>query len=868
MRALFAVVLLIGASVSISSAQSVPQQILYPELSGEALMTQIRAAYKPASVYSYDTARDSMFARVYNVSGVVTCVYTGDTMNIPYGYPTPRTLANANVPMFNTEHVFPQSMGAEFGNANSDMHHLMPVRGDANSSRSNTLFGYVSTANVTKWWGENGSQTTTPSGDLSVWSRAYSDIAFEPRDASKGNIARAAFYFYTMYTTETTTSDDPLFFAKMKDALRAFHNADPVDALEYSRTQHIARMQGNKPNPFIIDTTLVRRIYFSDGTYTPPPPDPETPTSVTIAFDDASAKSVSGYALGTLTSGGLTWSLSEALIGSDVSDMKNGTRSVRVRHSQTVNTILELVTNRDDGIGTVSFAYARSNFSGDRTGISPTIVLDVATGDRWVQVGESISLAGVDALTTASFSVQEPGPSRIRIRSISGDSGKRFNIDDIVITPYADETEDLAVPIANTPGWRLLSSPIATTYAAFLAPVWTQGATGSDAPAGGANVFRYSPAAGFVPVTALSDPLAPGEGFAYYHFNDDNYDGTPNTAASLLDVSGAKPAGVVTLSVASADTARYVLLGNPFSVAMDVDDVVRTGGAMDVVQVWDPAEARYKARSAGVGDFDGRLAPFQGFWTRVGAQQSGSFRFDRAAITSGSVFYGKERPAPVLEFTICESHRDDVTNCESRRSDRTYISFHPEGEIGADAYDAPKLPSLEADHPLVSTLVGGTPHHIQFLPWMLTEPVEIPLRITGADPSRIRLEMNAEALPAHLTAELVGDVVVIMPSTTSTENRQPKTDNGFELAQNYPNPFNPSTVIRFAIAETQNLASLRTRLRVVDILGREVAVLIDRTMPAGSHSVTFDASNLPSGVYLYTLEVEGMTTTKRMVLVK
>jgi predicted deacylase len=94
------------------------------------------------------------------------------------------------------------------------------------------------------------------------------------------------------------------------------------------------------------------------------------------------------------------------------------------------------------------------------------------------------------------------------------------------------------------------------------------------------------------------------------------------------------------------------------------------------------------------------------------------------------------------------------------------------------------------------------------------------------------------------------------------------TPDAIELLQNYPNPFNPTTVIRFTIAETQDLASLRARLRVVDILGRDVAVLVDGPMSAGSHSVTFDATGLPSGVYLYTLEVGGMTTTKRMVLVK
>jgi hypothetical protein len=175
---------------------------------------------------------------------------------------------------------------------------------------------------------------------------------------------------------------------------------------------------------------------------------------------------------------------------------------------------------------------------------------------------------------------------------------------------------------------------------------------------------------------------------------------------------------------------------------------------------------------------------------------------------------------------------------------------------------------MVADHPLISSLAGERAHHIQFLPWMLTEPVEIPLRITGVDPSRIHLEMDTEAMPAHLSAELTDGVLRIIPATTSTEDRQPTTENGFELAQNVPNPFNPSTQIRFAIAETQDLASLRVRLRVVDILGRDIAVLVDGPMAAGSHSVTFDGSGLSSGVYLVVLEAGGMRQVRRMSLVK
>lgn len=88
-----------------------------------------------------------------------------------------------------------------------------------------------------------------------------------------------------------------------------------------------------------------------------------------------------------------------------------------------------------------------------------------------------------------------------------------------------------------------------------------------------------------------------------------------------------------------------------------------------------------------------------------------------------------------------------------------------------------------------------------------------------------------------------------------------------ELMSNYPNPFNPTTLIGFRVG-TQNLASLHVRLAVYDLLGREITVLVNGVMPAGTHSVTFDASRLSSGVYLYRLESAGEVLTRKMVLSK
>jgi hypothetical protein len=83
------------------------------------------------------------------------------------------------------------------------------------------------------------------------------------------------------------------------------------------------------------------------------------------------------------------------------------------------------------------------------------------------------------------------------------------------------------------------------------------------------------------------------------------------------------------------------------------------------------------------------------------------------------------------------------------------------------------------------------------------------------------------------------------------------------LSQNYPNPFNPSTVIPYRLAVNSKI-----RLKVYDMLGRDVVTLADRFERAGDHSVSFDGSNLPSGVYFYRLQAETHSETKKLTLTK
>ena len=85
----------------------------------------------------------------------------------------------------------------------------------------------------------------------------------------------------------------------------------------------------------------------------------------------------------------------------------------------------------------------------------------------------------------------------------------------------------------------------------------------------------------------------------------------------------------------------------------------------------------------------------------------------------------------------------------------------------------------------------------------------------------------------------------------------------YELGQNYPNPFNPTTHIRFNIPETAN-----AKLTVFNVMGEEIATLVDGVMQAGGHTVSWNAASMPTGVYFYQLESGNFSQTKKLLLVK
>ncbi len=85
----------------------------------------------------------------------------------------------------------------------------------------------------------------------------------------------------------------------------------------------------------------------------------------------------------------------------------------------------------------------------------------------------------------------------------------------------------------------------------------------------------------------------------------------------------------------------------------------------------------------------------------------------------------------------------------------------------------------------------------------------------------------------------------------------------FEISQNYPNPFNPATSIQFRIPENSFVS-----LKIYNVLGKEIATLLNEEKSIGSYEVNFNAINIPSGIYFYRIEAGNFVETKKMILLK
>ena len=229
-------------------------------LSGQELLTEIKNQYRPPTTLGYSIARDTLFRNILAVNGQLKCLYTDYSINLnPNSDPSDNAFSQG----LNTEHIYPQSKGAENEPLRSNMYNLYPVRENVNSDRANDPFGEVPD-NTTQWWYYlDIKQKTKPTSNIEKYSEAANNV-FEPQEARKGDIARSIMYFYSIYTPEANAAD-PNFFQSMITDLCNWHYLDPVDSEEWNRNLLIASYQNDLANPFILDCTIPERSYCSSS---------------------------------------------------------------------------------------------------------------------------------------------------------------------------------------------------------------------------------------------------------------------------------------------------------------------------------------------------------------------------------------------------------------------------------------------------------------------------------------------------------------------------------------------------------------------------------------------------------------------------
>ncbi len=211
------------------------------------------------------------------------------------------------------------------------------------------------------------------------------------------------------------------------------------------------------------------------------------------------------------------------------------------------------------------------------------------------------------------------------------------------------------------------------------------------------------------------------------------------------------------------------------------------------------------------------------------------------------------------------------------------ISFMPE-EVGADHQDLYYSPGAFSGYPDAVIFKGGIDQELKQKG--INSPATTPaftLAEIGPTATGSGVYLRKKPAAGDVNGDGFYDIVVekqfdgrdgvvssrlliYSPNSGISISTEEELENPLEyrLSQNYPNPFNPSTTIEFNLAKATNIS-----LTVYDLLGREVAVLIDQEQyTSGLQRVQFDASSLASGVYLYRLEAGGFTQTRKMTLIK
>lgn len=449
--------------------------------------------------------------------------------------------------------------------------------------------------------------------------------------------------------------------------------------------------------------------------------------------------------------------------------------------------------------------------------------------------------------------------------------------------------------------------------------VWLWPDITGESNTGTAGVDTWDP----ITQSQFENEIPDGTGFLVSVFDDDEF-GTTGSWGKILSVTGSENAPLVVNSSNGMNTNNdgWTLLGNPFKSPIQVADgggnglfEGSTSGVVESVYIWDRntesgaggndsdsiVGSWRTGTSTGTGDLtDDAIAAFQGFFVQNTSTGGGSSQVDfrDANKTTGGAFYGKEKN--LKNIARFEVNGEGLYNS-------MWLQFSDKGSLDGGITDALELQPMSTEYAMLGTKkADGTIYDIGHYP-IPDEEFEIPVSLETTRPGYFTItatdldlsfgsdlyfidlqEEESIRIDENFSYQFSTEGVAKTPGgdsfnrcsfnapqkakTFAANDRfliaaQPKEfeeiPTTVALNQNYPNPFNPSTQISYDLPQQTDV-----QLEVYDLVGRQVATLVNQTMEAGSHTVNFNAGNLSSGVYIYRLNAGNTVLSRKLTIIK